>query len=178
MELAHILSTRQPRSTIILGAFAGEEQNLYGSTFFANALRNASVNVEGMLSCDLVGSLTGDSGQKDPFTIRAFAQGPAPSENTTVAVRRLQIGGENDSPTWELAERRHHLPSRPLALSLQLDLRTENGTVYGDLIEFVDFDFTTRVGKVNLATLWSMSEAPRWPRNATVDTTVLDKDGG
>jgi Zn-dependent M28 family amino/carboxypeptidase len=32
MELARILATKHPRSTIILGAVAGEEQNLYGST--------------------------------------------------------------------------------------------------------------------------------------------------
>lgn len=55
-------------------------------------------------------------------------------------------------------------------------MRTENGTVYGDLIEFVDFDFTARVGKVNLATLWSLSQAPAMPRNVTIDTTVLDND--
>lgn len=215
MELARILSTRQPRSTIILGAVAGEEQNLYGSTFFANSLRNASVNVEGMLNCDIVGSSTGDRGQKDPYTIRAFAQGPPPSENATVAARRLQIGGENDSPARELARFsaevaannatgmnvaiiyrldrflrggdhspflaagypaiRYTEPNENFAHQHQ-DLRTENGTVYGDLIEFVDFDFTARVGKVNLATLWSMSEAPGWPRNVTIDTTVLDND--
>jgi hypothetical protein len=56
------------------------------------------------------------------------------------------------------------------------DVRTVNGTVYGDLIEFVDFEFTARVGKVNMATIWSLSEAPGLPRNVTVDTTVLDND--
>jgi len=40
------------------------------------------------------------------------------------------------------------------------DPRAENGTVYGDNIEFVDFDYTGRVGKVNLASMWSIANAP------------------
>lgn len=215
MELARILAKKQPKSTIILGAVAGEEQSLYGSTFLAQTLKNASTNVEGMLNCDIVGSSTGDRGQKDPFTIRAFAQGPPPSENATVAARRLQIGGENDSPARQLARFSAEVAANDatgmnIAIIYRLDrflrggdhrpfleagypairftepnenfahqhqnLRTENGTVYGDLIEFVDFDYTARVAKVNLATLWSLSQAPGMPRNVTVDTTALDNN--
>ncbi|KAH7385225.1 putative zinc metalloprotease [Phaeosphaeria sp. MPI-PUGE-AT-0046c] len=215
MELARILAMRQPKSTIILAAVAGEEQGLYGAGYLAGTLKNASTNVEGMLNCDIVGSSTGDRGQKDPFTIRAFAQGPPPSESTTKAAQRLQIGGENDSPARELARFTAEVAGNDatgmsIAIIYRLDrflrggdhtpflqagypairftepnenfahqhqdLRTENGTVYGDLIEFVDFDFTARVGRVNLATLWALSEAPGLPRNVTVDTTVLDND--
>ncbi|OAL06983.1 putative zinc metalloprotease [Phaeosphaeriaceae sp. SRC1lsM3a] len=215
MELARILAKRQPKSTIILAAVAGEEQGLYGAGYLAGTLKNSSTNVEGMLNCDIVGSSTGDRGQKDPFTIRAFAQGPPPSESTTKAAQRLQIGGENDSPARELARfsaevAGNNATGMSIAIIYRLDrflrggdhtpflqagypairftepnenfahqhqdLRTENGTVYGDLIEFVDFDFTARVGKVNLATLWALSEAPGLPRNVTVDTTVLDND--
>jgi len=215
MELARILAKRQPKSTIILAAVAGEEQGLYGAGYLAQTLKNSSTNVEGMLNCDIVGSSTGDRGQKDPYTIRAFAQGPPPSESTTRAAQRLQIGGENDSPARELARfsaevAGNNATGMSIAIIYRLDrflrggdhtpflqagypairytepnenfnhqhqdLRTENGTVYGDLIEFVDFDYTARVGKVNLATLWALSEAPSMPRNVTVDTTVLDND--
>lgn len=103
IELVRILSTRQPKATIILGAVAGEEQGLLGATFLAQTLRNSSTNVEAMLNNDIVGSSTGDRGQKDPFTIRAFAQGPPLTESTSVTARRLQIGGENDSPARQLA---------------------------------------------------------------------------
>jgi hypothetical protein len=215
MELARILAKRRPKSTIILGAVAGEEQNLYGSTYLAQTLKNSSTNVEGMLNCDIVGSSTGDRGQRDPYTIRAFAQGPPPSESAARAAQRLQIGGENDSPARELARFstevaannatgmniaiiyrldrflrggdhtgflaagypaiRYTEPNENFAHQHQ-DVRTENGTVYGDLVEFVDFDFVARVGKVQLATIWSLSEAPGLPRNVTVDTTVLDND--
>ncbi|CBX99385.1 similar to probable aminopeptidase fused to fibronectin type 3 domain [Plenodomus lingam JN3] len=215
MELARILAKRRPRSTIILAAVAGEEQGLYGAGYLAGTLKNSSTNVEGMLNCDIVGSSTGDRGQRDPFTIRAFAQGPPSYESATVAARRLQIGGENDSPARELARfsaevAANNVTGMNVAIIYRLDrflrggdhtpfltagypairytepnenfdhqhqdLRTENGTVYGDLIEFVDFKYTARVGKVNLATLWSLSEAPGMPRNVTIDTTVLDND--
>ncbi|KAH7084512.1 putative zinc metalloprotease [Paraphoma chrysanthemicola] len=215
MELARVLAKRRPKSTIILAAVAGEEQGLYGAGYLAGTLKNSSANVEGMLNCDIVGSSTGDRGQKDEFTIRAFAQGPPPSETAARAAQRLQIGGENDSPARQLARfsaevAANNATGMNIAIIYRLDrflrggdhtpflqagfpairftepnenfahqhqdLRTENGTVYGDLIEFVDFDFTARVGKVNLATLWSLSEAPGLPRNVTVDTTVLDND--
>lgn len=216
MEIARVLSKHQPKSTIILGAVAGEEQGLYGSTYFANTLKNASTNVEGMLNCDIVGSSTGDRGQKDPFTIRAFAEGVSLTGDSNITpTRRLQIGGENDTPARELARFsaevaannatgmniaiiyrldrflrggdhtgflragypaiRYTEPNENFAHQHQ-DIRTENGTVYGDLIEFVDFEYTARVGKVNLATLWSLSQAPGMPRNVTIDTTVLDND--
>src|SRR4051812_48705700 len=103
LELARIFAKRRPKATIILAAVAGEEQNLYGSNFLAQTLKNASTNVEAMFNNDIVGSSTGDRGQRDPFTIRAFAQGPPPTESPAQAATRLQIGGENDSPARELA---------------------------------------------------------------------------
>jgi hypothetical protein len=215
MELARILAKRKPSSTIILGAVAGEEQGLYGANHLAQTLKNSSTNVEAMLNNDIVGSSTGDRGQKDPFTVRIFAQGPPLTESQTITARRLQIGGENDSPARELARFsaevaaneatemgiaiqyrldrflrggdhsaflqagyaaiRYTEPNEDFAHQHQ-DLRVENGTQYGDLIEFVDFEYTARVAKVNLATLWSLSQAPGQPRNVTVDTTVLDND--
>jgi hypothetical protein len=42
-----------------------------------------------------------------------------------------------------------------------------NGTLYGDDIQFVDFDYTSRVAKVNLAAAWSISNAPAMPVNVT-----------
>jgi hypothetical protein len=53
------------------------------------------------------------------------------------------------------------------------DVRVENGVQFGDLIEFVDFAFTARVARVNLATIWSLSQAPGTPTGVHIDTTVL-----
>ncbi|KIJ45212.1 hypothetical protein M422DRAFT_30060 [Sphaerobolus stellatus SS14] len=53
------------------------------------------------------------------------------------------------------------------------DVRVVDGVQFGDLTEFVDFEFTARVGRVNLATLWSLAQAPGTPRNLTISTSVL-----
>ncbi|KAH9037608.1 Zn-dependent exopeptidase, partial [Lactarius pseudohatsudake] len=47
------------------------------------------------------------------------------------------------------------------------------GVQFGDLIEFVDLDFTARVARVNGATVWSLAQAPGTPKNVTIDTSVL-----
>ncbi|MEN3275512.1 MAG: hypothetical protein V7631_1302 [Massilia sp.] len=56
------------------------------------------------------------------------------------------------------------------------NLRTEDGKVYGDLIEFVDFDYTARVTKVNAATLASLALAPAAPAAVKVRTDKLTND--
>ncbi|KAI0739148.1 Zn-dependent exopeptidase [Daedaleopsis nitida] len=55
------------------------------------------------------------------------------------------------------------------------DVRVDpaTGKQFGDLIEFCDFDFITRVAKVNGAALWSLAQAPGTPKNVTMDTSVL-----
>ncbi|ORY18529.1 putative zinc metalloprotease [Clohesyomyces aquaticus] len=215
MELARILASKSPKATIILGAVAGEEQNLYGSTFLAQTLKNSSTNVEAMLNADTVGSSTGSRGQRDPFTIRVFAQGPPLTESSTTSSTRLTIGGENDSPARELARFSNEVAANDatgmnIAIIYRLDrflrggdhspflaqgyaavrytepnenydhqhqdIRIENGTQYGDLVDYVDFEYNARVGKVVLATLWSIANAPGQPRNVTVDTTTLSND--
>ncbi|KAL8834128.1 MAG: hypothetical protein Q9170_003902 [Blastenia crenularia] len=56
------------------------------------------------------------------------------------------------------------------------DVRVEKGKQYGDLIEFVDFDYVARVGKVNAAALWSLANAPMAPQNVTLNATLLSND--
>jgi len=47
-----------------------------------------------------------------------------------------------------------------------------NGVQFGDLIDFVDFDYVTRVTKVNAATLWSLATSPGTPKNAQIHITA------
>ena len=46
-----------------------------------------------------------------------------------------------------------------------------NGVQFGDLIDFVDFDYMARVAKVNAATLWSLATAPGTPKGVQIHTT-------
>jgi hypothetical protein len=50
------------------------------------------------------------------------------------------------------------------------NLRTENGKVYGDLIEFVDFEYIARVARVNAAALASLALGPGAPQQVRVLT--------
>ena len=104
MELARIMATvAPPRATIMLGAVAGEEQGLYGSNFFAEQMKAAGMDVQGMFTNDIVGSPKGDDGFVDPNSIRLFGKGIPSTENASIVATRESIGGENDSPARELA---------------------------------------------------------------------------
>ncbi len=46
-----------------------------------------------------------------------------------------------------------------------------NGVQFGDLIDFVDFDYIARVTRVNAAALWGLASSPSTPTNAQVHTT-------
>jgi hypothetical protein len=215
MELARVMATRRPAATLVFGAVAGEEQSLFGSNFMAQTYRNASVDVQGMLNNDIVGSSTGSRGERDPFTVRMFCQGPPLTETAAVAAQRLQIGAENDSPARELGRfvaevAANEATGMNISMIYRLDrflrggdhssflqagfpavrftepnenfdhqhqnVRVEEGKQYGDLPEFVDFDYVSRMAKVNLAAMWSLGNGPGWVRNVTVNTTLLSND--
>lgn len=56
------------------------------------------------------------------------------------------------------------------------DVRVEDGVQYGDLIEFCDFDFLTRVARVNAAAIWSLAQAPGTPKGAAILTNRLTNE--
>jgi hypothetical protein len=46
-----------------------------------------------------------------------------------------------------------------------------NGVQFGDLLEFVDFDYVARVAKVNAATLWALATGPGTPKSLRIHTS-------
>lgn len=96
------MATHKPAATIIFACVAGEEQGLLGSNFHAQQLKNASMDVQGMLDNDIVGSSKGDDGTSDPFNIRMFVQAIPPTETSAQIATRVSIGGENDAPARQL----------------------------------------------------------------------------
>jgi hypothetical protein len=46
-----------------------------------------------------------------------------------------------------------------------------DGVQFGDLIEFVDFDYTARVAAVNGAALWALATGPATPKGLQIHTT-------
>jgi Zn-dependent M28 family amino/carboxypeptidase len=57
------------------------------------------------------------------------------------------------------------------------DLRTEKGIVYGDLPEFMDFEYLRKNTGINLATLANLAKAPSVPQAVTVDVTGKRRSG-
>jgi hypothetical protein len=56
------------------------------------------------------------------------------------------------------------------------DVRVEGGEQFGDLPEFVDFGYTTRVARVNAATLAGLASAPAAPQDVRIHTGQLSND--
>lgn len=101
LECARILSKLKFRATIIFLTVAGEEQGLNGSHHFAAMTKAAGWNIEAALNNDIVG---GDliPGQ-DAHVVRVFSEG-VPLTVNDAGLRLLKgLGGENDSPSRELA---------------------------------------------------------------------------
>jgi hypothetical protein len=49
------------------------------------------------------------------------------------------------------------------------DLRTENGRVYGDTVEGMDFPYLAKVTALNVATLRALADAPAAPASVSLD---------
>ncbi len=56
------------------------------------------------------------------------------------------------------------------------NVRTENGTFYGDTPEFVDFGYVANVARVNLISLASLANAPAKPKGVGISTGRLTND--
>jgi len=101
LECARVLSKLKFPGTIIFLTVAGEEQGLYGSKHFAEMAKKEGWQIDAVLNNDIVG---GDqSPGQDAKTVRIFSESISDkaSERDIRMIRAL--GGENDSPSRELA---------------------------------------------------------------------------
>jgi hypothetical protein len=108
LECARVLSKHKFPATIIFLTVAGEEQGLNGSTHFAKMAREQGWQLEGVLNNDIVGGnrTPGDTAQNNSW-VRVFSEG-IPAAATEADLRRIRsVGGENDSPSRELARYVH-----------------------------------------------------------------------
>jgi hypothetical protein len=103
LELARVMAPHPTKATIVFVTFAGAEQGLYGSAFFAQQAKAAGWNIQGVLNMDTIGSSVGGNGTSDPRTIRLFSEG-VPTNATPQQIAQLQAtGGENDNVSRQLA---------------------------------------------------------------------------
>jgi hypothetical protein len=101
LECARVLSKLKFPGTIIFLTVPGEEQGLYGSKHFAELAKTQGWQIEAVLNNDIVG---GDqSPGQYPKIVRIFSES-IPEHPSESQLRMLSAsGGENDSPSRELA---------------------------------------------------------------------------
>jgi len=213
LECARVLSKLKLPKTIIFLTVAGEEQGLNGSAHFAKMAKEQGWQLEAVLNNDIVGGNMDP--EQDAKVVRVFSEGvPAAANEKQVNLIR-NLGGENDSPSRQLARyiaevgRAYDAGVKPL-LVFRLDrylrggdhysfnqqgfaavrftefrenytrqhqnVRTENGIEYGDLPKFVDFDYVSKVARLNAATLAVLASAPAPPADVKIVTRELVND--
>jgi hypothetical protein len=215
MEVARVMAKRSFPATIIFMSVVGEEQGLYGSTNVAKRAKAEKWNVDAMLNNDIVGNTHGmETDLKDNRSVRVFSEGvpSVAAGNERQVAGLIAQGGENDSPSRELARyiketaewyvdqldvkliyRRDrylrsgdHVPFMQQGFTAvrftemnedfnrqHQDIRTEKGVDYGDLPEFVDFNYVQKVARMNLSVLANLALAPAEPLNVGVVTSGL-----
>jgi hypothetical protein len=106
--------------------------------------------------------------------IADVAQEYLPNFKVTLVWRRDRFGRGGDHIPFNrqgFAAVRFTEPNEDYSRQHQ-DVRMENGKQYGDLPEFVDFDYVANVARVNLAALASMARAPAKVRNPRISTAL------
>ncbi len=213
MELARVMSNYEFDATIVFMAVAGEEQGLVGARQWATDAYRQGMNIRGMITNDIVGNIFGGNNIVDNTRMRVFSEGVSPYATDEELRRIVATGGENDSPSRQLARYVHevspqyitnfdvamiyrrdrylrggdHIPFNELGYPAirftemnenynwqHQDVRIEEGIQYGDLPEFVDYEYTTNVARVNAAVLASLALAPPPPVNAGIDISRLE----
>jgi len=139
MELACTMSKLRYPATLTFLAVAGEEQGLLGAAHWAQDARSRGVEVEAMVTNDIVGNAHDESGRRDASTVRLFAEGvPAGKETSEEWQRRLGTGGENDSAARELARAMIEAAKRYVPeMSVKLVYRRDRYLRGGDHIPFL-----------------------------------------
>jgi hypothetical protein len=103
LEMARVMTKYSFDATIIFMTVPGEEQGLLGATHFAEEAKKSNMDIEAMFTNDIIGSSLGGNGVRDPHTVRVFSEGVPSNETTAEATTRRSVGGENDSPSRQLA---------------------------------------------------------------------------
>ena len=185
LEACRLLCGGEYPATLVFVAYDGEEQGLLGSTAHAAALAEAGVQVDGMITNDIVGNTLGMDGVRRDDHHRVFSysargedsRGRSLARAVTWAARRLDgfdaklvfrgdrygRGGDH-RPFFErgFPAVRFSEPREDYSRQHQ-DLSERDGRPYGDLPEFVDFDYVATVAALNAAVLAELASAPPAP---------------
>ena len=103
IETARILSQYDFNASIIYMPVTGEEEGLHGSTQAARMYKERGTYIAGVLSNDMIGNIQGIDQVIENNVVRVFSEGTRADETDRMASIRRYTGGENDSPSRNLA---------------------------------------------------------------------------
>jgi len=126
LEMARVMAKYSFDATIVFMTVPGEEQGLLGSTHFAEEAKKGNMDIEAMFTNDIIGSSLGGNGVRDPHTVRVFSEGVPSNETPAEATTRRSVGGENDSPSRQLARfiketGEHYVPAMKVLMIYRRD---------------------------------------------------------
>jgi hypothetical protein len=186
MELARVFSHRYPHgldATIIFALYSGEELGLLGSSHLAERLHKGGYHVVAGMTDDIDGNVVAEDGHVDSGSVRVFAADPdnSPSRELGRYVWALDAIYEPEFTALPVfrVDRIHrggdHMPFVGAGdAGLRFTERLENYTrqhLPTDDFAHVNFGYTSRVAKLNGATIGSLAAAP-----ATPDSVVATRD--
>src|SRR4029079_3838578 len=140
IELACAISKLPFDAPLVFMTVAGEEQGLVGSTHAADEARKAGKNIAGMFTNDIIGSSRAEEGRIDGGRVRLFAEGVPDVKEMSDELRTLvRTGGENDTPTRELARFiKEHAERDVAGIKVDLIWRRDRSLRGGDHAPFLN----------------------------------------
>ncbi|CAN5620218.1 M20/M25/M40 family metallo-hydrolase [soil metagenome] len=143
LEMARVMSKRKFDATIVFMAVAGEEQGLLGATYFAKQAVENKMNIEAMFTNDIIGGVLSYKNAADRNSVRVFAEGVPSNETEAEGNTRRSVGGENDSPSRQLARFVKETADRYLKnFTVQIIYRRDRYLRGGDHIPFLERGFS------------------------------------
>ncbi len=191
VELCRVMSRREFAATIKFVCYDGEEVGLLGSEAHASALSNADTMVDGMITNDIVGNTLGMDGVRRNGYVRCFSYAATGNDSNSRSLARAATrvatqhatglvvkliyrgdrygrGGDHQPfhargyPAIRFTEPREDYSRQ------HQDITVRDGKPYGDVLDYVDFDYVAKVAAVNVALLSELATAPAAPRRVAV----------
>jgi hypothetical protein len=192
LEAVRILSRIPLEQTVKCLFVSGEEQGLDGSRYFAGLAKEQGWPVYAVLSNDMIGNTraSGTELQED-HKVRVFSESRSGEDSDSRQLARfikemasIYVPGQEVVLNYRSdryrrgGDQRYFQQEGFTAVRVceycedyertHQDVRTEDGTDYGDLASYVDFPYLVRNIKINIASVMSLAKAPERPSDARI----------
>lgn len=136
LAAARALAPRHFAGTIVYAITSGEEQGLYGAKLLADTAAAQHWQVKAVLNNDIVGNSRGADGLVDDTHVRLFSEGPRADADDRLTRAQRAEGGENDSPSRNLARFIGRIAAADGGLAVQQIWRADRAGRSGDHVPF------------------------------------------